>query len=103
MHYNKKKKKDLKRKYELYTYNSDDISNDESLLDEEDNEKIFINNDSINDNDFKKNTNKKKEGEKTQITQKQKNAFNYMVEIDMNKRKEIKRNKLSQFIPKNQK
>ena len=101
MHYNKKKKKGLKRKYELYTYNSDDISNDESLLDEEDNEKIFINNDSINDNDFKKNTNKKKEGEKTQITQKQKNAFNYMVEIDMNKRKEIKRNKLSQFTPKN--
>ena len=101
MHYNKKKKKDLKRKYELYTYNSDDISNDESLLDEEDKEKIFINNDSINDNDFKKNTNKKKEGEKTQITQKQKNAFNYIVEIDMNKRKEIKRNKLSQFTPKN--
>ena len=39
-----KKKKKLKKLYEFETYNYDDKLNDEPLLNEEDKEKLFINN-----------------------------------------------------------
>ena len=45
MEHNPKKRNRLKKMYELETYNNDDNSNDESLLAEDDDkEKIFINN-----------------------------------------------------------
>ena len=103
MDHKSKKKKKLKELYEFETYNNDDNSNDESLLDEDDKDQIFINNDSINDN---KNKNKKNINNKLPIKKEKENkSFSYIVRIDKNQRKNMKNKKIlndrREKIPKN--
>ena len=103
MDHKSKKKKKLKKLYEFETYNSDDNSNDESLLDEDDKDQIFINNDSINDNKNKKNINHKLPIKKEK--EKENKSFSYIVRIDKNQRKNMKNKKIlndrREKIPKN--
>ena len=47
MEYNSKKRERLPKLYEFNSYDSDDKMNDKPLLDDDNNEEIFINNDSI--------------------------------------------------------
>ena len=110
-----KKKKRLKKLYEFETYNSDDISNDESLLDEDDKDNLFINNDSIDNNNFnyvEKKINENKKEKNVKIKKKkekeEKNetkAFNYLVRIDKNKKSNINDNRYfnnsKEKVPKN--
>ena len=105
MEYKSKKKKKLKKLYEFDTYNNDDNSNDESLLDEDDKEKIFINNNSINDN---KNKNKNINSKNKKIlkeNKKENNSFNYIVKIDKyirtNNHNKKLLNERKESIPKN--
>ena len=86
MEHKSKKRKKLKRIYEFETYNNDDISNDESLLDEDDKDKIFINNESIQEN-INNLKNKKKKGK-----EKDNKSFNYIVKIDRYSRQNINDN-----------
>ena len=86
MEHKSKKRKKLKRIYEFETYNNDDISNDESLLDEDDKDKIFINNESIQEN-INNLKNKKKKGK-----EKDNKSFNYIVKIDRYSRRNINDN-----------
>ena len=103
MDHKSKKKKKLKQLYEFETYNNDDNSNDESLLDEDDKDQIFINNDSINDNKNKKNINHKLPIKKDKG--KENKSFSYIVRIDKNQRKNMKNKKIlndrREKIPKN--
>ena len=109
MEYKSKKKKKLKKLYEFDTYNNDDNSNDESLLDEDDKEKIFINNNSINDNRNKnKNINSKNKKilkENKKENKKENNSFNYIVKIDKyirtNNHNKKLLNERKESIPKN--
>ena len=101
-----KKKKKLKKLYEFETYNYDDKLNDEPLLNEEDKEKLFINNDSLNKNKNiiknKFHTKKKEKNEKNEkiilnVNKKPENenkSFNYIVHISKNKKHNINDNKL---------
>ena len=107
MDHESKKKKKLKQLYEFETYNNDDNSNDESLLDEDDKDQIFINNDSINDNKNKniKNINHKLPIKKEKEKEKENKSFSYIVRIDKNQRKNMKNKKIlndrREKIPKN--
>ena len=124
MEYNSKKRERLRRLYEFNSYDSDDKINDEPLLDDDNKEEIFINNESIQNKSFKNNlydnlknknkyknkliTNNKSNNKKNiniNETKKDNNSFNYIVQIDFNKRKYITENlknrKFSQNIPKN--
>ena len=98
-----KKKKKLKKLYELESYNNDDNSNDISFLNEDDKEELFINNESINNNEniFKNKLqkNKKEKKEKIELNVnnnaiKDNKSFNYIVHISKNKKKDINDNKL---------
>ena len=101
-----KKKKKLKKLYEFETYNYDDKLNDEPLLNEEDKEKLFINNDSLNKNKNiiknkfhikKKEKNEKNEKIILNVSKKPENenkSFNYIVHISKNKKHNINDNKL---------
>ena len=101
MDYKSKKRKKLKELYEFETYNNDDLSNDESLLDEDDKEKIFINNDSIKDDKHQKKINNKPGIKK----EKENKSFSYIVRIDKYQRKNMKDKKFlndrREKIPKN--
>ena len=55
MEYNSKKRERLRRLYEFNSYDSDDKINDEPLLDDDNKEEIFINNESIQNKSFKNN------------------------------------------------
>ena len=112
---NSKKRKRLKRLYEFDTYDSDDKMTNEPLLDDNNRENIFINNDSIQTkpiiNKLKKNKkiNKKSNNKKNNnviIERKTENkAFNYIVQIDFDKRKYLsdktRYKKMSKSIPSN--
>ena len=98
-----KKKKKLKKLYELESYNNDDNSNDISFLNEDDKEELFINNESINNNEniFKNKLqkNKKEKKEKIELNVnnnaiKDNKSFNYIVHISKNKKNDINDNKL---------
>ena len=112
---NSKKRKRLKRLYEFDNYDSDDKMTNEPLLDDNNRENIFINNDSIQTkpiiNKLKKNKkiNKKSNNKKNNnviIERKTENkAFNYIVQIDFDKRKYLsdktRYKKMSKSIPSN--
>ena len=55
MEYNSKKRERLRRLYEFNSYDSDDKINDEPLLDDDNKEEIFINNESIQNKSLKNN------------------------------------------------
>jgi len=101
MDHKSKKRKKLKQLYEFETYNNDDLSNDESLLDEDDKEKIFINNDSIKDDKHHNKINNKQGIKK----EKENKSFSYIVRIDKYQRKNMKDKKFlndrREKIPKN--
>ena len=60
MEYKKRKRERIRKLYELNSYDSDDKTNDVPLLDENNNEELFINNDSIQRKSFKNNLNENK-------------------------------------------
>jgi phospholipid-transporting ATPase len=101
MDHKSKKRKKLKKLYEFETYNNDDLSNDESLLDEDDKERIFINNDSIKDDKHQKKISNKPGIKK----EKENKSFSYIVRIDKYQRKNMKDKKFlndrREKIPKN--
>ena len=116
MEYNSKKRKKSEILFELNSYDKDDKMNNEPLLQEEDNDKknIFINNHSIKKNSF---NNNQKESEINSTFNSNKNnsiinsrridtkSFNYIVNIDFNKRKylsgSMRNKKYSESIPIN--
>ncbi len=108
MEYKKRKRERIRKLYELNSYDSDDKTNDVPLLDENNNEELFINNDSIQRKSFKNNLNENK-NQNNLLSKKKKNfetkSYNYIINIDFNKRKYITENlknrKFSKNIPKN--
>ena len=114
MDYKSKKKERLRRLYEFNSYDSDDKIVDEPLLDDNIKEEIFINNDSIPKTQFKSKLKEKTKknniinnnnNKKVLETNTNNNSFNYIVQIDFNKRKYISENsknrKFLNNIPKN--
>jgi len=114
MDYKSKKKERLRRLYEFNSYDSDDKIVDEPLLDDNIKEEIFINNDSIPKTQFKNKLKEKTKkdniinnnnNKKVLETNTNNNSFNYIVQIDFNKRKYISENsknrKFLNNIPKN--
>ena len=114
MEYNSKKRERLRRLYEFNSYDSDDKIVDEPLLDDNIKEEIFINNDSIPKTQFKSKLKEKTKknniinnnnNKKVLETNTNNNSFNYIVQIDFNKRKYISENsknrKFLNNIPKN--
>ena len=112
MDYQKRKRERIRRLYELNSYDSDDKIDDAPLLEENNNdEELFINNDSIQIKSPKNNLNenkskKKKDNKKNRLESKSEaKSFNYIINIDFSKRKYISENlknrKFSKNIPKN--
>ena len=107
---NHKKRKRNRKLNDFNSYDSDDNIVDEPLLDNNNKDDIFINNDSLQKkklkNEIRENNKHNKSSKKKDIENKNETkSFNYIVNIDFSKRKYISENikgkKYSESIPKN--
>ena len=107
---NNKKRERLRKLYDYNSYDSDDKLVDDPLLENNNKDEIFINNDSLPKkklkNEIKENNKHNKSSKRKDIENKNETkSFNYIVNIDFSKRKYISENikgkKYSESIPKN--